>query len=270
MTAEKENKSALARSLGVSRSLLYYKPKQPEKDWKLKQEIEEVLHKHPSYGHKRIALHLKLNKKRVRRVMKLFGMEPYRRRGKKWKKSKDSPEVIHPNLLLSEYPLHPFSIWASDFTHIKWRDTWVYLATVIDLFTREIVGWCVLLHHRRELVIGALFSAVHKHPIPKILHSDQGSEYASKEYEMIAAGLGITLSMSRAGSPWENGYQESFYSQFKVDLGDPNRFETLGELVYEIHQTIHRYNHSRIHTALKMPPVVFAEKARVEEMKIAA
>jgi len=66
--------------------------------------------------------------------------------------------------------------------------------------------------------------------------------------------------MSQKGAPWENGYQESFYSQFKVDLGDPNRFTTLGELVYAIYQTIHSYNHSRIHTKLKMPPAVFAEK----------
>ena len=63
------------------------------------------------------------------------------------------------------------------------------------------------------------------------------------------------------GCPWENGYQESFHSQFKVDLGDPNRFKTLGELVYTIYQTIYAYNHTRIHTALKMPPEQFALKA---------
>lgn len=69
-----KNKTAVAAELGVSRSSLYYVPKQPQKDWALKCQIEEVLHEHPSYGHRRLALHLKLNKKRVRRVMKLFGI----------------------------------------------------------------------------------------------------------------------------------------------------------------------------------------------------
>ena len=62
------------------------------------------------------------------------------------------------------------------------------------------------------------------------------------------------------GCPWENGYQESFYAQFKIDLGDPNRFASLGELIYEIAKTIWYYNHSRIHTAIKMPPAVFAQR----------
>ena len=72
--------------------------------------------------------------------------------------------------------------------------------------------------------------------------------------------------MSDKGSPWENGYQESFYSQFKVDLGDPSRFETLGELVYEIYQTIYTYNNRRIHTALKMPPIIFANQFLITEL----
>jgi transposase InsO family protein len=65
--------------------------------------------------------------------------------------------------------------------------------------------------------------------------------------------------MSAKGCPWENGYQESFYSQFKVDLGDPGRFATLGELVLAVYQTIYAYNHARIHSILKMPPQLFAE-----------
>jgi transposase InsO family protein len=75
---------------------------------------------------------------------------------------------------------------------------------------------------------------------------------------LLCISLGIRQSMSHTGCPWENGYQESFYSQFKVDLGDPNRFERLGELVYEIYRCIYVYNTSRIHTALKMPPQIYA------------
>mgnify|MGYP001610886292 FL=1 len=106
----------------------------------------------------------------------------------------------------------------------------------------------------------ALLSAVSRYPAPEILHSDQGSEYKSKDYIALAENLGIKVSMSRKGSPWENGYQESFYSQFKVDLGDPNRFDRLGELVWAIYKTIYEYNNSRIHRSLKMPPAEFAQR----------
>jgi putative transposase len=249
--------TAYARSVGVSRQSLYYEHKLPEKDWRLKQQIEEVLHEHPSYGHKRIAMHLKINKKRIIRVMKKFGIKPYRRRGKKFRKSKPQGQIF-PNLLLSEFPKYPHHIWASDFTHIPFHGKTVYLATIIDLFTREVVGFSVLTSHSVQLVMAALMSAVNSHPPPMILHSDQGSEYTSKDNVSLAQNLGITLSMSRKASPWENGYQESFYDKFKIDLGDPNRFEILGELVAAICHTIHAYNFTRIHTALKMAPREYA------------
>jgi len=112
------NKKELAEVLGVSRSLLYYKHKQKDKDWKLKIEIEKVLRNNRSYGHKRIALKLKINKKRVLRVMKIYGIKPYRRRGKKWLKSKKNPLIAFTNLLLSKFPEKLNQIWVSDFTYL--------------------------------------------------------------------------------------------------------------------------------------------------------
>lgn len=238
--------------------MLYYHHKQPDKDWWLKQRIEIALRDKPSYGHKRLARHLGINKKRALRVMKIFGIKPFRRRGKKWKKPSKDYSKEYPNLLLTEFPRYPNYIWASDFTYIQFKKRTLYLATIIDLFTREIVGFSVLLCHSNNLVINALLSAINKRPVPEILHSDQGSEYASKDYILLETNLGITPSMSRKGCPWENGYQEAFYSQFKVDLGDPNRFNHLGELVWEIYKTIHEYNTNRIHTKLKMPPLEFS------------
>jgi putative transposase len=252
-------KTAFAQALGISRSMLYYRHKQPEKDWKLKQQIEAVMHDHPSYGHKRLADHLRIDKERIRWVMRLFGIKPYRRRGRKFKKPKEKTASF-PNLLLAEFPAYPHHIWASDFTHISFHGRWMYLATVIDLYTREIVGFSLLTAHSLQLVTAALLSAVHKYPHPVILHSDHGSEYTSKDYVALCTQLDITMSMSRKGCPWENGYQESFYDKFKVDLGDPNRFPTLGELIAAIYQTIYAYNHNRIHTALKMPPAAFAKR----------
>lgn len=253
-------KVSLAKQQGISVSSLYYKPKLPRKDWNLKNQIEKVLHEHPSYGHKRLAIELHVNKKRIRRVMKLFGIKPYRRRGRKFKKPKDLG-IIHYNLIQAlPFPTKPNIIWVSDFTYIPFHGKTVYLATIKDMFDRRIVGYSLLNSHTAQLTVNALIDAVEKHGRPEFLHSDQGSEYKSKIYCNFARGLGIKLSMSHKGSPWENGYQESFYSHFKVDLGDPNRFKTLGELAVETYYQIYYYNHQRIHSKLKMPPQKYTER----------
>lgn len=193
--------------------------------------------------------------------MKLFGIKPYRRTTPKlYRKPKHS---VFPNYLMSEEPLGPGDIYASDFTYLKYQGKWVYVATVLDVYTREIVGMSILNTHATQLVINALSSAILHRAPPKIIHSDQGSEYASKDYTTLIQKLGIKQSMSASGCPWENGYQESFYKGFKLDLGDPNRFETLGELVAALYQTINYYNQSRIHSALKVPPRLFKEQYEV-------
>jgi len=250
-------KTLRARELGVSRGTLYYRPKKPDKDWQIKCQIEEVLREHPSYGHRRLAIHLHMNKKKVLRVMNLFGIKAYRRRGRKWKKTKNI-KVIYPNLLLTEYPSYENHIWVSDFTYIPFQGKTVYVATVEDLYTRKIVGLSVYTTHAVQLVLSAFMNALQNNSRPAIFHSDNGSEYNSRVFIEALQTVGVLISRSAPGCPWENGYQESFYDKFKIDLSDPSRFKTLGELVYEIYQTIYQYNNSRIHSALKMPPQQFA------------
>ena len=257
MASSTLSKAKRAKELGISRSMLYYKHRQDEKDWIMKTKIESALHDNPSYGHKRLARHLKLNKKRILRVMKKYGIKPYRRRGKKFKKSKEN-SCIFSNMLLTTIPSYQNHIWASDFTHLSWNGRTIYLATILDIFTREIVGFSIMLNHGASLVMNALLMAAMLQGRPEILHSDQGSEYTSKIYVDFAQALGIKISMSRKASPWENGYQESFYDKCKVDLGDLNRFETLGEVAAAIYRHIHYYNSERIHTALKMAPRQYA------------
>lgn len=247
--------------IGFSRTHQYYEHRQPAKDWRTKQLIETVLRDHPSYGHKRLAIHLGINKKRVLRVMQLFGIKPYRRTAKKvYQKPKDS---VFPNYLITETPRGPGDIYASDFTYLKYYGRWVYVATVLDVFTREIIGVSVLTTHHTQLVMNALASAVLHRPPPRIIHSDQGSEYTSKDYTNLVQSLGIIQSMSAPGCPWENGYQESFYKGFKLDLGDPHRFNTFGELVAGIYETINYYNQKRIHSAHNQPPRLFKEQYEV-------
>lgn len=258
MIATSETATTLrAREFGVSRGTLYYIPKRPDKDWQLKCRIEEVLRVHHSYGSRRIALHLKMNRKPVKRVMNIFGIKPYRRRGRKWKKTRNI-KVKYANLLLANHPLYENHIWATDFTYLPFQGRFVYVATVIDLYTRKIVGLSVYTTHAVQLTLAAFLSAIHSNQRPMIFHSDNGSEYNAEVFTEALHTVGVHISRSAPGCPWENGYQESFYSQFKVDLGDPSRFKTLGELVLAIYQTIYAYNHTRIHSALKMSPVQFA------------
>ena len=189
--------------------------------------------------------------------MNIFGIKAYRRRGRRWKKPRKI-KVIYPNLLLTNYPLCPNHIWISDFTRLPFQNKVVYVATVMDLFTRRIVGVSVYTTHAIQLILSAFMNAIYSHPRPAIFHSDNGSEYNSEIFIEALETVGVSISRSKPGCPWENGYQESFYSQFKVDLGDPSRFKTLGELVFAIYQTIWQYNHTRIHSALRMSPAKFA------------
>ena len=142
-----DNKKASCKNLNFSRRSLYYVSKQEAKDWKTKQLIEEALRIHPAYGHKRLAEHLSINKKRILRVMKKFGIKPYRRCAKNpWKTMKDKG-VVFPNLLLTEVPSYPNHIWATDFTYLKFKGRWWYVCTILDLYTREIIGLSIMNNH---------------------------------------------------------------------------------------------------------------------------
>lgn len=260
MSDNRTPKALRARELGVSRGSLYYQPRMPVRDWRLKGEIEKVLRSpgKQSYGSPRISLELKRNHKAIERVMKLFGIKAYRRRGRKPKRQ--VVKVEYPNLLLSVMPLWRGHIWAADFTEVWWRTKRIYLATVIDLYTREIVGTAVSPRKGVQLTAAALWNALLRHPRPTIFHSDNGSEYRAGKFVEILTSLGTLISRSAPGCPWENGYQESFYDKWKIDFGEPNRFNSFGELVSEIYRSIWLYNNERIHTALKMSPTQFASK----------
>lgn len=259
ISKQKHVKRELARELGISRSSLYYVSKLLPKDWGLKTNIELVLHDRPSYGYRRVAQELKINKKRAQRVMRLFGMRAYRRRGEKPKKTGIAAGE-YPNILKTYFPKKLNDVWVTDFTYIPHDGKFIYLATVMDLFSREVLGWSVMANHSMMLVMESLFAALAKHERPTVFHSDNGREYGSEAFVGTLQRIGAFISRSAKGAPWENGYQESFYSQFKVDLGDPGRFTTLGELVAEVHRLVWDYNHNRIHSALKMPPMLFAER----------
>lgn len=239
----------------VSRKSLYLKSdKQLLKDEFTKEKILDCLDTNPAYGHRRLSMALKFNKKRIKRVMNLNGIKPYKRR-RLYRKVEDygKPESKYQNLIKNICPIAPNVIFAGDFTFLKFNGKFIYLATFLDQFTREIVGWSISATHTKILTINALLDAIKTHGKPEFIHTDQGSEYNSLEFTTFAEKFGIKVSMSKKGSPWENGFQESYYGKFKLDLGlEFERFNTLGEFVEAIHKTVNYYNTTRIHRNLKM------------------
>lgn len=268
-------KLKMAEVLNMSRSSLYYQSKQEAADKELRKQIEMVIGLHPAYGHKRITLAFglgRINKKRVLRVMKKFNLKPEKSRRKPRKREGENKvESKYMNLIESlpkETIKKPSLVWVADFTYLKFNGSFIYLATVLDQFTREVMGWNIANNHNQSLVIGALVDALENnhYQTPQYLHSDQGSEYEAQAHLHLAESLGIKISMSRKQSPWENPYQESFYSHFKLELGKTSQFNSLGELIESIHQTINYYNNQRIHTALKMSPAEF--RRQFEQTKL--
>lgn len=258
---EQISKAALARRLGVSRGALYYQKKLPDKDEELRQAIEAVMLKNPAYGHRRIADALGINRKRIRRVMRLFNLKPARRcRTGAPSKPEDVGQqaAIYPDITKKLSPIVPNFLWVSDFTFISFHGTFVYLATIIDRFTREVLGANIMTSHSVELIDGAFKQALENTgTVPEWFHSDQGSEYKAGDFIQWHDKLGINISMTPKSSPWRNGAQESFFGRFKIEFGDPDRFDTLPELIEEIYASIAYYNQERIHTALRMAPLQF-------------
>lgn len=154
------------------------------------------------------------------------------------------------------------SAWVQDFTYLRYDRSWYYLATVLDLKTRQIVGWQFGMSHSSTLTYGALLDALSKHDPPGILHSDQGSEYLSYKHKELCDRLKITLSCSTKASPWQNGFMERWYGNFKLELGQLSQYGDVAKLHEAIALQIHYYNTKRIHTALKMSPVAYAIRLR--------
>ncbi len=261
-----QNKSQLARELKISRGVLYRDHKMPKKDFEIANKIKQVQEQHPSYGYRRIAIALKINHKRALRVMQLFDLK-VKKKSKIYKKAEKNDQenenkIQYKNLISNKKITKPNQVWCADFTYLpsdNKNHKFIFLATVIDAYSREILGFELSVKHDTNLVVNALFDAIktRRNKAPEIFHTDQGSEYKSKEFVNILQSLKIKASFSNKASPWQNGRQESFYQKFKLELGDPRNYSDLGELFAAISKQVFYYNNERIHTALKMPPSLF-------------
>jgi transposase InsO family protein len=159
------------------------------KDELLKEQILKVLEANSSCGHRRIAMALGAGKNRTRRIMKAYGIRLYKRKAR-WTKRRDY-SAPYPNLIKGSCPIKPEVVLVGGFTRIPYKGGVIYLATYMDIFTREIVGWNISIRHTTEFVMNALFDAIKTLGIiPKIVHTDQGSEYQSKDYAQMLSKLG--------------------------------------------------------------------------------
>ena len=260
--AESGSKSRLARELGVSRGSIYYRCKIPDKDEELRRRIEAVMVANAGYGYRRVALALCINAKRAQRVMRKFHLRPARR-AKTPNKPLDRgrPPESFPDILSRMSPIVPDCLWVSDFTYICFRGEFLYLATVLDLFTGTPLGFNISRTHDALFVQSAIDRAIaFAGRLPDWFHSDQGSEYMSDDVALWLARKGVNISTSPKSSPWRNGSQESFFGRFKTEFGDPDRFESIAELIEELYRMLHYFSHVRIKTRLKMAPAAFRKR----------
>lgn len=268
-------RSHFAATLGVSRTHYYRRAtKQHVRDAQAVAELRSVHAEHPFYGVTRLAIHLGWSESKTRRIRNLSGIVvPTPRRRHRYRRS-GKPEISTPTNALRPYAVYKDAkrpqdgmdysnmtssgAWAQDFTHLTFHRTEYYLAGVLDLKTRQIVGWRLGSTHSSELTHAAVLDALSKHTPPTILHSDQGSEYLSYKHRDLCAKMEITLSASDRGKPWQNGFMERWFNGFKLEVGGLNRFSDIAALHEAIALQIYYYNHKRIHTALRMSPAAYA------------
>lgn len=263
-------------SLGISRTS-YYCPRtvKAKSDDKAIAQLKAVHLEHPFYGVYRLSLHLGWSQNKTRRIRNQAGIK-IMVASKKQRYRRGRPEISAPPNALHSYAVFKnktrpqdgmdysnmvnAEAWVQDFTHLWFEHSFCYLAVVMDLKTRQTVGWRLGTNHSSELTYLALLDALSKHSPPAILHSDQGSEYLSYKHQIICQNLEVTLSCSNRSSPWQNGFMERWFSTFKTELGSLARFSDLAEVHEAIALQIHYYNTRRIHTALKTTPEDYANK----------
>ena len=212
-----------------------------------------------------LARGIRVGKDRVQKLMQLHGI---RARGKRrFKVTTDSKHdlPIAANLLNQAFAVsEPVKVWVGDITYIATDEGWLFLAVVIDLFSRQVVGWSLRQDMTRELVIDALRMAWFKrHPgkdAGLIFHSDRGSQYASKDYRDVLTEYGITASMSRRGNCWDNACSETLFGSLKVERLHGQRFKSRRQAKDEVVAWLLWYNRTRLHSTLAYTsPMQFEE-----------
>jgi len=252
----------LCQVMQVSRSGYYaWRQREPDPDRARRVKLVRAIHeqKRGSYGSRRMARELRrrgepVGRSQARSLMREAGVEARQRR--RWRTTTDSdhgypvaPDRLQRRFLVSE----PDRFWVADITAVWTLEGWLYLAAVLDLYDRQVVGWAMAGHMRTELVLAALDMAVgRRRPAPGLIHhSDRGSQYASRAYRETLEKHGMAASMSRKGNCWDNAVMERFFGSLKSEWLADQRYRTRDQARRDIVQYIEmEYNSNRLHSTL--------------------
>ncbi len=272
--------------LGVSRSGLHAANKRESSKRRLEEaevveQIRQAQTRHKGrYGRRRMtpevseALGRRINHKRVGRLMREHDLRSRKRRPFRVRTTDSKHDhPIAPNILERDFAATaPDQKWLADMTYVPTEQGWLYVALVLDLFARKIVGWAMSETMPQELTIEALQVALgwRDPPTGLVHHSDRGSQYAAKDYRKVLKARGITVSMSRKGDCWDNSPMESANGTLKVECVHGESFKTRDEARQAILDYIGYYNTERRHSSLGyVPPAQFERRWRAENEKSA-
>ena len=258
--------------IGLSTSTYYYKPKRSRKDREkadadLCEMIEDLQTNSSCWGYRTIKYQLlythgiHVNAKKILRIMRKF--ELFRRRKRRFIKTTDSNHLFrtYPNLIKGKIITDINQVWVADITYIRILTGFVYLAVILDIFSRRVIGWAISKSLDHKVALRASESAIElRDPKPGLIHhSDRGVQYACKEYIKLLRKHKIEISMSARGNPYENAFAESFFKTLKseeVYLWEYENFIDVTERIPEFIEEV--YNKKRVHSGIKyLPPMAF-------------
>jgi putative transposase len=258
---------------GLSRAGFYRRrvPRQATPvEMELRDQMQKVAAESPAYGYRRITAELQqrgfdVNHKRVLRMMREDNLLCVRRRAFMVTTDSRHNLPIYPNLAREMKPTAINQLWVADITYVRLRTEFVYLAVVLDAFSRRVIGWALGRTLEAQLAVAALRMAlVQRRPAPGLVHhSDRGVQYASQDYTEMLKQHKATISMSRKGNPYDNAACESFMKTLKCEEVYRNEYRDFHEAHSSIGEFLERvYNQKRLHSALGyVPPVEFENGA---------
>jgi putative transposase len=247
--------ATVCQVLDYPRSQVYYQPQPPPDETNLKAAIVTLAGQYPTYGYRRITAMLKrsgheINHKRVVRLMRELGLVGKRPTRRKRTTNSNHEFQRYPNRMMNLTIDHPDQAWVADITYIKLQQEFVYLAVVMDVFTRSIRGWHLARSMDQSLTLRALSKGLEK-GCPEIHHSDQGVQYAAHEYVKLLRQHNVKISMAEVGQAWQNGYAERLMRTIKEEEVDLSEYRNFTEAYQQIEQFLEDvYMKKRIHSSL--------------------